>query len=650
MSSTTNVVVLCSGSVLVSVEAKSALSRTESRVLFRAIFNPNEGLQRDLLGLQWSTSQLSLIGFTSLVPSKTCGMAGLYFAMSDMGAGTLRIRGPTLTKAFVAAWQPFVRRKFPVLECKEVESLSGKQARVEQLGGVTLVSVSLKPCPSGSVCVWCLREEEESSSEEEESSSEEEDVLSSSEEEETHAAPLPPSLHRPVFAQTPSASLCYLMQIENGGEVMAVVDCPSLQEAEWLSVNPHLQFRCAKHAPVVVVHLTSEHICQSIAYVAWQQRQQQESPTTTHVFAHQSHTTHRHFSPYVLQWQHALHVAAPQVYRAPTLPHKHPQWVSISNNTVIVTSPQQQLDDGDRAADVVAATVQDENEIQLEEDDCQSNKVAKTDDKEEGSDDAFVLFLGTGAAKPSPFRGLSACLVGLGAGRSVLLDCGEDTIHQLLLYGEGEVLLESIQHVWISHHHLDHFGGVCSIVYQRYQRFGKQTVVLGPQSVVDCLRALFSEEMAALGHSQTASRHIAGSRTFKAIHCFDSHGIYLPVGNKCLLVYSGDTRPNPIHKLHNPDHLPVVLVHEATFDDTKQDEACKKRHSTVGEAIQVARDMRAGVLLLTHASQRYPKHLGPSPHGDGLVVMQVHDFFKWDLQSTQVAHHLQTLLSQTTPG
>lgn len=640
---TTNVGVLCSGSVLVSVEARSALSRTEPRVLFRAIFNPNEGLQRDLLALQWSTAQLSLIGFTGLVPSKTCGMAGLYFAMSDTGAGTLRVRGPTRTNAFVAAWQPFVRRKFPVLECKEAESPSGKQARVEQLGGVTLVSISLKPCSGGSVCVWCLREDvssEEASSEDVSSSEEdvsEEEVSSEEEEEETNTPPPSP----PVFA-SPSSTMCYLMQMEQG-EVVAVVDCASLPEAEWLVANPHLQFRCAKHAPAVVVHLASDSVCQSIAYVAWHQQQD----TLTHVFAHQSHTTHRHFSPHVLRWQRALHAAAPQVYRAPTLAPKHPQWVSVSNRTVVVNAPPPLLlDDGDDDDDdEVVATIHDENEIQLEEE-ASNNKLAKTGD----DDEAFVLFLGTGAAKPSSFRGLSACLVRLEAGRSLLLDCGEDTIHQLLLLcGNNESMLESIQHVWISHHHLDHFGGVCSIVHQRYQRFGKQTVVLGPQSVVDCLRALFPDKMAALGHSQTASQHLAGARTFKAIHCFDSHGISFPVGNKCLLVYSGDTRPNPIHRLHNPSHLPVVLVHEATFDDSKQDEACKKRHSTLGEAVQVARDMRASVLLLTHASQRYPKHLGPNGDGnsdEGLVVMQVHDFFKWDFGSPkQVAQHLQTLLA-----
>lgn len=51
----------------------------------------------------------------------------------------------------------------------------------------------------------------------------------------------------------------------------------------------------------------------------------------------------------------------------------------------------------------------------------------------------------------------------------------------------------------------------------------------------------------------------------------------------------------------------ALLVHEATFDDALADDAVAKRHSTVGEALAVARQMRARDVVLTHFSQRYPK-------------------------------------------
>jgi len=49
-----------------------------------------------------------------------------------------------------------------------------------------------------------------------------------------------------------------------------------------------------------------------------------------------------------------------------------------------------------------------------------------------------------------------------------------------------------------------------------------------------------------------------------------------------------------------------LLIHEATFDDSKQEDAVKKRHSTSSEARRMAEQMHAKHTVLTHFSQRYP--------------------------------------------
>ena len=100
------------------------------------------------------------------------------------------------------------------------------------------------------------------------------------------------------------------------------------------------------------------------------------------------------------------------------------------------------------------------------------------------------------------------------------------------------------------------------------------------------------------------------------------------------LVYSGDTRPcDPIVQLGlqlgeagarlAPGHR-VVLVHEATFDDSSeqmQQEAVQRHHSTVGEALEIGRRMGAWRVILTHFSQRFPKlaDVRDSPT-DGAVI------------------------------
>ncbi|KAG6955188.1 hypothetical protein JG687_00011369 [Phytophthora cactorum] len=70
------------------------------------------------------------------------------------------------------------------------------------------------------------------------------------------------------------------------------------------------------------------------------------------------------------------------------------------------------------------------------------------------------------------------------------------------------------------------------------------------------------------------------------------------------LVYSGDTKP--CNELVLAGMGAELLVHEATFDDSMEEDAKKKKHSTVGQALDIARRMRARQVVLTHFSQRYP--------------------------------------------
>jgi hypothetical protein len=50
-----------------------------------------------------------------------------------------------------------------------------------------------------------------------------------------------------------------------------------------------------------------------------------------------------------------------------------------------------------------------------------------------------------------------------------------------------------------------------------------------------------------------------------------------------------------------------VLIHEATFaDDVDPRKAHEEGHSTVADAVEAARALKASVLILTHVSARYP--------------------------------------------
>ncbi|MEM1599009.1 MAG: MBL fold metallo-hydrolase, partial [Pyrobaculum sp.] len=71
------------------------------------------------------------------------------------------------------------------------------------------------------------------------------------------------------------------------------------------------------------------------------------------------------------------------------------------------------------------------------------------------------------------------------------------------------------------------------------------------------------------------------------------------------LLYTGDTGPCPQSwsALGKVD----VLIHEATFaDDVEPAKAHEEGHSTVADAVEAARALKAKVLVLTHISARYP--------------------------------------------
>ena len=111
------------------------------------------------------------------------------------------------------------------------------------------------------------------------------------------------------------------------------------------------------------------------------------------------------------------------------------------------------------------------------------------------------------------------------------------------------------------------------------------------------------------------------SKSIKVEHCPDSYALVLFIENywemdgissTFRLIYSGDTRPSynlvrNFHKMSHPNNDDItLLVHEATFDDTKQQEAVKKKHCTVTEALQIANQIHPHCYrLLSHFSQRY---------------------------------------------
>ncbi|KAK9467617.1 hypothetical protein V1512DRAFT_290757 [Lipomyces arxii] len=310
------------------------------------------------------------------------------------------------------------------------------------------------------------------------------------------------------------------------------------------------------------------------------------------------------------------------------------------------------------------------------------SKVDITENDRSEYDHVSVVTVGTGSASPAVMRNVIGTIVRLpfyaaerphapktrvstmaklqssyktNEIRSILLDCGESTYHNLArMYGPGpsgvEFRLKHVKMVFISHMHADHHLGLVSFIHARTEAFNKARmqsllnpniyepkddrklfVICPPQAqswleewsdlipgllddveFIDARFFLAQDENMLRYNTQyvgTLNRlnkqlDIAGIQTVRAVHCPNAYSIAVTFNNGFKLSYSGDTRPNS--EFVNIGRNSTLLVHEATMDDNLATEAFKKRHTTMTEALAVAQHMNARNVLLTHFSQRYP--------------------------------------------
>ncbi|KAK5579759.1 hypothetical protein RB653_009445 [Dictyostelium firmibasis] len=239
-----------------------------------------------------------------------------------------------------------------------------------------------------------------------------------------------------------------------------------------------------------------------------------------------------------------------------------------------------------------------------------------------------ILFTGTGSAIPSKYRNVTGNFITLEDGQNILLDAGEGTFGQLYrFFGPIEVKkqLIDLKMIWLSHLHADHHLGIPNICEKRQQyakEFGikddelEPLIIIGPDALIQWVNELSSIvnlKFIGIGINGNHSNQLVkvckklNIKTFSmvpVIHCNYAFGLVIEWNDGFKLTYSGDTRPCKF--LSEIGKNSCVQIHEATFEDEKQMDAISKRHSTVGEALEVGRSMNCKFSLLTHFSQRYP--------------------------------------------
>lgn len=251
-----------------------------------------------------------------------------------------------------------------------------------------------------------------------------------------------------------------------------------------------------------------------------------------------------------------------------------------------------------------------------------------------------IITLGTGSAAPSKYRNVSAVLLCMPDDMgNYLFDCGEGTLGQLKRLFDADQLdevLYNLKAIWISHLHADHHLGTVSLLQAIYQA-GQRQVRRGrprPQppllmsevnmkDYIEEYKAVLNVPEGALCRSivchwdeglslydkpfdfSQTDIPIRKVETVRVNHCHGAQAISMTFNNGFKFSYSGDCRPSRQFCRIGADS--DVLVHESTFDDGMEGDAWAKKHSTTGEAVGVALEMKAKNLILTHFSQRYSK-------------------------------------------
>ena len=221
-----------------------------------------------------------------------------------------------------------------------------------------------------------------------------------------------------------------------------------------------------------------------------------------------------------------------------------------------------------------------------------------------------LVVLGSGTSVPHPQRSSAAFWLESANG-SMLLDCSADATHRM---AEEDLDWPNLDAIWISHLHLDHCGGLASLLFgmkhsPQTQSRRKPLKIFSCAGIERFLKAIdesndyglfklhFPVEIRELSDpDQSGFSPFAEIRceTFKTPHTRESLAIRLTNSDNKTLVYSADTGYS--EELAVFARSVDLFILESSFYRTKP----VQTHLVLAEAMRIAKIAEPRKLLLTH--------------------------------------------------
>ena len=228
-----------------------------------------------------------------------------------------------------------------------------------------------------------------------------------------------------------------------------------------------------------------------------------------------------------------------------------------------------------------------------------------------------VILLGTG--DPLNEERTQSCLaVPLAAGETMLVDASSGTVLLRQLTAAG-IALGSVRHLFVTHRHFDHVGGLAPLLIALAAVPDASLMVHATPVTLGFLRELLALTIpgvedwlgkrlswSELTPGQPAQAGDAVVIPFEVNHGLECVGFRVEQAGS-VMVFAADARPcaNVVRYAKGAD----LLVHEAYGPESSAKQAHAFGHSTAAEAGRAADEAKVGRLVLTHL--RASRHTAP---------------------------------------